>query len=67
MQVDETARRCCGFDWLEKDDLDPITGCNMGGHASLKTVEARLMHAVDSKLDFNDSDLVGAALEGADR
>ena len=41
MQVDETARGCCGFDWLEKDILDPMTGCNMGGHVSSKAVEAR--------------------------
>ena len=26
MQVDETARGCCGFDWLEKENLDPMTG-----------------------------------------
>ena len=34
MQVDETARGCCGFDWLDKDNLDPITECNMGGNVS---------------------------------
>ena len=63
MQVDETARGCCGFDWLENDNLDPITGCNMGGQASSNTVEARLMHAVGSELhsNVNHSDLVGAA------
>ena len=26
MQVDETARGCCGFDWLEGENLDPMTG-----------------------------------------
>ena len=44
MQVDEAVRGCCGFDWLEKDNLDPMTGRDMGGQASSKAVEARLMH-----------------------
>ena len=55
MQVDETARGCCGFDWLGKDNLDPITACNVGGQASSKTVEGRLIHAVGSESQFNET------------